>query len=86
MTTIAPVHPGEILMEEFLSRCTSARTGSPATAYHRRINEIVHASAASLLTRRPTLRFGTTDRFWLNLRCASTSRSRDSGRPTSSSR
>ena len=30
MTTIAPIHPGEISMEAFLEPCRSARTGSPS--------------------------------------------------------
>ena len=68
-TTITPIHPGEVLMEEFLSRCRSARTGSPSrSASPRRINEIVHGKRR--ITADTALRlaryFGTTDR-WLNL-------------------
>ena len=71
MTTITPIHPGEILMEEFLeplavsqNRLTVA-IGVPP----RRINEIVHGKRR--ITADTALRlaryFGTTDRFWLNL-------------------
>jgi len=50
---IPPVHPGEILQEEFFKRWTSARNGS-AKSYGvspRRINEIIHGKRAI----RPTL-------------------------------
>jgi addiction module HigA family antidote len=67
----APVHPGEILLEEYLkpmgiSQYRLAKdTGVPA----RRINEIVHGkrgiSADTAL--RLARYFGTTERFWLNL-------------------
>jgi antitoxin HigA-1 len=68
---MAPVHPGEILLEEFLrplevSQYRLAKeTGVPA----RRINEIVHGqrriSADTAL--RLARYFGTSERFWLNL-------------------
>lgn len=73
MTTaiLSPVHPGEVLLEEFLepmgiSQCRLAKDISvPA----RRINEIVHGKRA--VTADTALRlsryFGTSDRFWLNL-------------------
>ena len=68
---MAPVHPGEILPEEFLrplgvSQYQLARAvGVPA----RRINEIVHGqrriSADTAL--RLARYFGTSERFWINL-------------------
>jgi addiction module HigA family antidote len=69
--TTTPIHPGEILMEEFLEPLEVSQnrlavaTGVPI----RRINEVVHgkgritADTAVRLARY----FGTTDRFWLNL-------------------
>ena len=67
----APVHPGEILLEEFLrpmgiSQYRLAKDiGVPA----RRINEIVHGergiSADTAL--RLSRYFGMTERFWLSL-------------------
>jgi antitoxin HigA-1 len=70
-TVMAPVHPGEILLEEFLeplgvSQYRLAREiGVPA----RRINEIVHGqrriSADTAL--RLARYLGTSERFWLNL-------------------
>lgn len=66
-----PVHPGEILLEEFLeplglSQYQLARSiAVPA----RRINEIVHGerrvSADTAL--RLSRFFGTSERFWMNL-------------------
>ena len=66
-----PIHPGEILLEEFLkpfgiSQYRVAKNiGVPA----RRINEIVHGRRA--ITADTALRlaryFGTSERFWLNL-------------------
>lgn len=70
-TFMPPVHPGEILLEEFLqpfavSQYQLARTiAVPA----RRINEIVHGERR--ITADTALRlsrfFGTSERFWLNL-------------------
>ena len=68
---LAPVHPGEVLLEEFLeplglSQYRAAKaTGVPP----RRINEIVHGKRA--VTADTALRlsrfFETSERFWLNL-------------------
>jgi antitoxin HigA-1 len=68
---MAPVHPGEILLEEFLKPLEVSQyrlakeTGVPA----RRINEIVHGqrriSADTAL--RLARYFGTSERFWMNL-------------------
>ena len=70
-TVMAPVHPGEILLEEFLrplvvSQYQLARSISVPP---RRINEIVHGdrriSADTAL--RLARFFGTSERFWINL-------------------
>jgi antitoxin HigA-1 len=70
-TIMSPVHPGEILLTEFLeplelSQYQLAKSvGVPA----RRINEIVHGqrriSADTAL--RLARFFGTSERFWMNL-------------------
>jgi len=70
-TVMAPVHPGEILLEEFLETLgvsqyqLAKEVGVPA----RRINEIVHGqrrvSADTAL--RLARYLGTSERFWLNL-------------------
>jgi addiction module HigA family antidote len=70
-TIMAPVHPGEILLEEFLTPLAVSQyqlakeIGVPA----RRINEIVHGqrriSADTAL--RLARFFGTSERFWINL-------------------
>ena len=71
MTTIAPIHPGEILMEEFLEPLdvSQNRLAVAIGVPPRRINEIVHGKRR--ITADTALRlsryFGTTDRFWLNL-------------------
>jgi antitoxin HigA-1 len=70
-TVMPPVHPGEILLEEFLTPLAVSQyqlakaVGVPA----RRINEIVHGQRR--ITADTALRlsryFGTSERFWLNL-------------------
>ena len=71
MATIAPIHPGEILMEEFLEplEVSQNRLAVVIGVPPRRINEIVHGKRR--ITADTALRlsryFGTTDRFWLNL-------------------
>ena len=68
---LAPVHPGEILLEEFLKPLSLSqyRLASDISVPPRRINEIVHGKRA--ITADTALRlaryFGTSDRFWLNL-------------------
>ena len=70
-TTIPPIHPGEILFEEFLEplALSQYRLAKDISVPPRRINEIVHGKRA--ITADTALRlarfFGTTDRFWLNL-------------------
>ncbi len=77
MTTrkrLAPVHPGEVLAEEFLAplELTQYRLVKSLSVPARRINEIVHGtrgvSADTAL--RLARFFGTSDRFWLNLQAA----------------
>ena len=65
------IHPGEILMEEFLEPLgiSQYRLAKDISVPPRRINEIVHGKRS--ITADTALRlarfFGTTDRFWLNL-------------------
>ena len=71
---VPPVHPGEILLEEFLTPLglTQYRLAKNLSVPPRRINEIVHGSRA--ITADTALRlarfFGTSERFWLNLQTA----------------
>lgn len=71
MASIVPIHPGEVLMEEFLDplAVTQHRLAVSIGVPPRRINEIVHGKRR--ITANTALRlarfFGTTDRFWLNL-------------------
>ncbi len=68
---IAPVHPGEILLEEYLRslRLSQYRLAKSLSVPARRVNQIVHGTRA--VTADTALRlsrfFGTSDRFWLNL-------------------
>ncbi|MGH9441429.1 MAG: HigA family addiction module antitoxin [Thermoanaerobaculia bacterium] len=67
----SPVHPGEILAEEFLGplKISQYRLAKGISVPARRINEIVHGDRA--LSADTALRlsryFGTSDRFWMNL-------------------
>jgi antitoxin HigA-1 len=67
----APVHPGEILLEEFLKPLgiSQYRLASDTGVHPRRINEIVHGNRT--ITADTALRlsryFGLSERFWLNL-------------------
>lgn len=71
MSSIAPIHPGEILLKDFLipMAVTQHRLAVSIGVPPRRINEIVHGKRR--VTADTALRlsrfFGTTDRFWLNL-------------------
>ncbi len=68
---IPPVHPGEILLEEFMKPVGISQNelARALTVPPRRINEIVHGKrgitvdTALLLSRH----FGTSVRFWLGL-------------------
>ena len=68
---LAPVHPGEVLLEEFLEpmEITQYRLAKDIAVPPRRINEIVHGTrAVSADTALRLARyFGTSERFWLNL-------------------
>lgn len=70
-TKVAPVHPGEVLLEEFLEPMgiSQYRLAKDISVPPRRINEIVHGKRA--VTADTALRlaryFSTTPRFWLNL-------------------
>lgn len=66
-----PVHPGEVLLEEFLAPMglTQYRLAKDISVPPRRVNEIVHGvRAVSVDTALRLARyFGTSERFWLNL-------------------
>ncbi len=68
---LAPVHPGDILLEEFLvpMEISQYRLATDISVSPRRINEIVHGKRA--ISADTALRFaryfGTSERFWLNL-------------------
>jgi antitoxin HigA-1 len=68
---LAPVHAGEILLEEFLvpMGISQYRLAKDVSVPPRRINEIVHGKrAVSADTALRLARyFGTSERFWLNL-------------------
>ena len=68
---LAPVHPGEVLLEEFLEPLdlSQYRLAKEIHVPARRINEIVHgARAVSADTALRLARyFGTSERFWMNL-------------------
>ncbi|MGH7592107.1 MAG: HigA family addiction module antitoxin [Gemmatimonadales bacterium] len=77
MTTrkhLAPVHPGEVLMDEFLTPLglTQYRLAKSLSVPPRRINEIVHGtrSISADTALRLARFFGTSDRLWLNLQAA----------------
>ena len=68
---IAPIHPGEVLLKDFIEGfgITQNKVAVAIGVPPRRINEIVHgkrritADTAARLARY----FGTTPQFWLNL-------------------
>lgn len=70
-TLMTPIHPGEILSEEYLEPLgiTQHRLATAIDVPPRRINEIVHgkrrisANTALRLSRF----FGTSEQFWINL-------------------
>ena len=73
MTTekLSPVHPGEVLLEEFLKplNLSQNRLALDIRVHARRINEIVHGKRR--VTADTALRlaryFGTSPQFWLGL-------------------
>jgi len=68
---LPPIHPGEILLEEFLRPMgiSQYRLAKDISVSPRRINEIVHGKRA--ITADTALRlgrfFGMAPQFWLNL-------------------
>jgi addiction module HigA family antidote len=70
-TIMPPVHPGEILLTEFLEplEVTQYQLAKAVDVPARRINEIVHGQRR--VTADTALRlarfFGTSERFWMNL-------------------
>jgi len=68
---IPPIHPGEILFEEFLAplEISQNRLGTDLGVSPRRINEIIHAKRS--ITADTALRlaryFGNSAEFWLGL-------------------
>ena len=71
MTKMKPIHPGEVLLEEFLEPLgiSQYRLAKDTSVSARRINEIVHGTRS--ITADTALRlgryFGTSAQFWLNL-------------------
>lgn len=68
---LSPIHPGEVLMEEFLRPMgiSQYRIAQDINVPARRINEIVHCARA--VTADTALRlgkyFGISPQFWINL-------------------
>ena len=68
---ITPIHPGEILKEEFLDEMgiTQYKLAKEISVPARRINEIIHGKRA--ITANTALRlgryFGISPQFWINL-------------------
>ncbi len=68
---LPPVHPGEILLEEFMKPLgiTQSRLAKDLGVHPHRINDIVRSKRS--VTADTALRlsrcFGTSERFWLNL-------------------
>jgi addiction module HigA family antidote len=68
---LAPIHPGEILMEEFLKPLgiSQYKLAKDISVPARRINEIVHGkrSISADTALRLSRYFNLSERFWLNL-------------------
>jgi addiction module HigA family antidote len=71
MKSINPIHPGEILLEEFLEPMgiSQYRLAKDIAVPARRINEIVHGnrSISANTALRLAKYFGNTPQLWLNL-------------------
>ena len=71
MKKSAPIHPGEILLEEFMKPLglSQTRLGRDLGVSPRRINEIVHGkrSVTADTALRLSRYFGTSAGFWLGL-------------------
>jgi len=68
---ITPIHPGEILMEEFLvpMEISQSRLARDINVSLKRINEIILGKRAVTADTalRLSLYFGLSEKFWLNL-------------------
>ncbi len=68
----APIHPGEILLEEFLTPMgiSQYKLAKDISVHPRRINQIVHGkrSISADTALRLSKYFGQSERFWLNLK------------------
>ncbi len=68
---LAPIHPGEILLEEFLEpmNISQYRLAKDINVPPRRINEIVlgKRSITPDTALRLSMYFGLSERFWMNL-------------------
>jgi addiction module HigA family antidote len=68
---IPPIHPGEILLEEFLKPMgiSQYKLAKDINVHPRRINEIVHGkrSISADTALRLSRYFGLSEQFWLNL-------------------
>jgi len=66
-----PIHPGEILLEEFLEpmNISQYKLAKDISVHPRRINEIIHGkrSISADTALRLSRYFGLSERFWLNL-------------------
>ena len=71
MKKMSPIHPGEILLEEFLNpmEISQYRLAKDISVPARRINEIVHGkrSVSADTALRLGKYFGMSPEFWLNL-------------------
>jgi addiction module HigA family antidote len=70
-TKLAPIHPGEVLLEDFLEPMgiSQYRLAKDISVPARRINEIVHGtrSISADTALRLARYFRISERFWLNL-------------------
>ena len=68
---LAPVHPGEVLLEDFIRPLglSQYRLAKGLSVPPRRINEIVHGkrSVTADTALRLSRYFGLSERFWINL-------------------
>jgi addiction module HigA family antidote len=68
---LSPIHPGEILLEEFLKPMgiSQYRLAKDISVPPRRINEIIHGLRAITpdTALRLSLYFGLSERFWINM-------------------
>ena len=71
MKRLPNIHPGEVLMEEFLKpmEISQNRLARAVAVSPRRINEIVHGKRAITADTaiRLSLALGTTEQFWMGL-------------------